>query len=187
MVRGPRGPRRIRLVAYGARLESVLSESSQGFESPILRQSDPGVFRDRNVFAASLTNDLITPSPRIEPASTVGAGNQTSMRARSRAARMSCRADRALPPTPHTRGVTRRRCSVALGDRSVSFVRAGRVVDAARVRRHHEHASRIACVTGNCRRIVRKPRSTELNDWGMMGLNLAAVRVCVSARENGAI
>ena len=28
---------RIRLVAYGARLESVLSESSQGFESPILR------------------------------------------------------------------------------------------------------------------------------------------------------
>ena len=88
MVRGPRGPRRIRLVAYGARLESVLSESSQGFESPILRQSDPGVFRDRNVFAASLTNDLITPSPRIEPASTVGAGDQTSMRARSRAARM---------------------------------------------------------------------------------------------------
>ena len=51
-------------MAYGARLESVLSESSQGFESPILRQSDPGVFRDRNVFAASLTNDLITPSPR---------------------------------------------------------------------------------------------------------------------------
>ena len=46
-------------MAYGARLESVLSESSQGFESPILRQSDPGVFRDRNVFAASLTNDLI--------------------------------------------------------------------------------------------------------------------------------
>src|SRR6187200_47211 len=64
MVRGPRGPRRIRLVAYGARLESVLSASSQGFESPILRQSDPGVFRDRNVFGTALTNDLITPSPR---------------------------------------------------------------------------------------------------------------------------
>ena len=29
--------RRIRLVAYGARLESVLGESPQGFESPILR------------------------------------------------------------------------------------------------------------------------------------------------------
>ena len=41
MVGGPRGPRRIRLVAYGARLESVLSESSQGFESPILRSPDP--------------------------------------------------------------------------------------------------------------------------------------------------
>ena len=31
-------PRRIRLVAYGARLESVLGESPRGFESPILRQ-----------------------------------------------------------------------------------------------------------------------------------------------------
>ncbi len=30
-------PWRIRLVAYGARLESVLGESPQGFESPILR------------------------------------------------------------------------------------------------------------------------------------------------------
>jgi hypothetical protein len=29
---------RIRLVAYGARLESVLGESPRGFESPILRQ-----------------------------------------------------------------------------------------------------------------------------------------------------
>ena len=29
--------RRIRLVAYGARLESVLGESPRGFESPILR------------------------------------------------------------------------------------------------------------------------------------------------------
>lgn len=29
---------RIRLVAYGARLESVLGASPQGFESPILRQ-----------------------------------------------------------------------------------------------------------------------------------------------------
>ena len=28
-------------MAYGARLESVLSESSQGFESPILRSPDP--------------------------------------------------------------------------------------------------------------------------------------------------
>ena len=32
-------------MAYGARLESVLSESSQGFESPILRRSDPSVFK----------------------------------------------------------------------------------------------------------------------------------------------
>ena len=33
-------PRRIRLVAYGARLESVLGESPRGFESPILRQQE---------------------------------------------------------------------------------------------------------------------------------------------------
>ena len=33
--------RRIRLVAYGARLESVLGESPRGFESPILRQRKP--------------------------------------------------------------------------------------------------------------------------------------------------
>ncbi len=32
---------RIRLVAYGARLESVLGESPQGFESPILRAKNP--------------------------------------------------------------------------------------------------------------------------------------------------
>ena len=38
VVRG-RPPRRIRLVAYGARLESVLGESPRGFESPILRTS----------------------------------------------------------------------------------------------------------------------------------------------------
>ena len=31
--------RRIRLVAYGARLESVLGESPRGFESPILRHA----------------------------------------------------------------------------------------------------------------------------------------------------
>ncbi len=31
--------RRIRLVAYGARLESVLGESPRGFESPILRSA----------------------------------------------------------------------------------------------------------------------------------------------------
>ena len=34
--------RRIRLVAYGARLESVLGESPRGFESPILRSSENG-------------------------------------------------------------------------------------------------------------------------------------------------
>ena len=33
--------RRIRLVAYGARLESVLGASPRGFESPILRHSTP--------------------------------------------------------------------------------------------------------------------------------------------------
>src|SRR5665647_2776191 len=33
-----RPARRIRLVAYGARLESVLGASPRGFESPILRQ-----------------------------------------------------------------------------------------------------------------------------------------------------
>src|SRR3546814_5879633 len=45
MVGGPSGPRRIRLVAYGARLESVLGESPRGFESPILRTWDPSVFK----------------------------------------------------------------------------------------------------------------------------------------------
>ncbi len=34
--------RRIRLVAYGARLESVLGASPRGFESPILRSTSPG-------------------------------------------------------------------------------------------------------------------------------------------------
>ena len=34
--------RRIRLVAYGARLESVLGASPRGFESPILRHQTPG-------------------------------------------------------------------------------------------------------------------------------------------------
>ena len=41
-------PRRIRLVAYGARLESVLGASPRGFESPILRQltlyTNPGLW-----------------------------------------------------------------------------------------------------------------------------------------------
>ena len=36
--------RRIRLVAYGARLESVLGESPRGFESPILRQCPCRIF-----------------------------------------------------------------------------------------------------------------------------------------------
>ena len=34
----PQGFRRIRLVAYGARLESALGASPRGFESPILRE-----------------------------------------------------------------------------------------------------------------------------------------------------
>ena len=38
-LRYPRPAGRIRLVAYGARLESVLGESPRGFESPILRRS----------------------------------------------------------------------------------------------------------------------------------------------------
>src|SRR4051794_35340464 len=37
----PERSRRIRLVAYGARLESVLGESPRGFESPILRTRTP--------------------------------------------------------------------------------------------------------------------------------------------------
>ena len=42
MVTAPERFRRIRLVAYGARLESVLGESPRGFESPILRaRSEP--------------------------------------------------------------------------------------------------------------------------------------------------
>jgi hypothetical protein len=51
--------RRIRLVAYGARLESVLGESPRGFESPILRQyrlrDDSGRCRvDRTAARASV-------------------------------------------------------------------------------------------------------------------------------------
>gem|GEM_PF-2614724 len=38
---------RIRLVAYGARLESVLGESPRGFESPILRQMQKRSFLGR--------------------------------------------------------------------------------------------------------------------------------------------
>ena len=41
---------RIRLVAYGARLESVLGASPQGFESPILRQVKPRQSKDIAVF-----------------------------------------------------------------------------------------------------------------------------------------
>ena len=39
--------RRIRLVAYGARLESVLGESPRGFESPILRSVKSRALGDR--------------------------------------------------------------------------------------------------------------------------------------------
>src|SRR5659263_564595 len=39
-LRYPRSAWRIRLVAYGARLESVLGASPRGFESPILRRSE---------------------------------------------------------------------------------------------------------------------------------------------------
>ena len=51
--------RRIRLVAYGARLESVLGESPQGFESPILRQREYGLRKNFSLwtwptFAGSL-------------------------------------------------------------------------------------------------------------------------------------
>ena len=52
------GHRRIRLVAYGARLESVLGESPRGFESPILRQ----------VLSLARSGDgqsLLSPCPRV--------------------------------------------------------------------------------------------------------------------------
>ena len=43
-------------MAYGARLESVLSESSQGFESPILRQSNfaprPGILHPHSILTS---------------------------------------------------------------------------------------------------------------------------------------
>ena len=44
--------RRIRLVAYGARLESVLGESPRGFESPILRR-----VISRNIFHIRLSSE----------------------------------------------------------------------------------------------------------------------------------
>ena len=40
MATAPERSRRIRLVAYGARLESVLGESPRGFESPIIRTEE---------------------------------------------------------------------------------------------------------------------------------------------------
>ena len=43
-------------MAYGARLESVLGESPQGFESPILRQSEFPIERNR---VHELSNFLI--------------------------------------------------------------------------------------------------------------------------------
>ena len=54
-------------MAYGARLESVLSESSQGFESPILRRSDPSVFKGFSVRRSRVTHLLAQLSPISTP------------------------------------------------------------------------------------------------------------------------
>src|SRR6478735_1512516 len=63
---GPSGARRIRLVAYGARLESVLGASPRGFESPILRHvNERRARRVRRSFA--LLDAVIRGGRRAEP------------------------------------------------------------------------------------------------------------------------
>ena len=58
--------RRIRLVAYGARLESVLGASPRGFESPILRHSrltkHSGKFSGSISHFADVDEDVLTSS-----------------------------------------------------------------------------------------------------------------------------
>ena len=65
-------------MAYGARLESVLGESPQGFESPILRQCD--FSRDRS--HSGSVRCWLRSSP---VASSVAMGSSMSTRTRSRA------------------------------------------------------------------------------------------------------
>ncbi len=59
---------RIRLVAYGARLESVLGASPRGFESPILRHRD----RSRRSIAAPVLLLIPHADPRAPPGSRAG-------------------------------------------------------------------------------------------------------------------
>ena len=64
--------RRIRLVAYGARLESVLGESPRGFESPILRPVMSHVIVDTSLPASRgpsifmLSHDLVSSIFRLK-------------------------------------------------------------------------------------------------------------------------
>jgi hypothetical protein len=66
----PPSQRRIRLVAYGARLESVLGESPRGFESPILRESEMTHSHMGDLSRFFLENEkqgeLLTASPRYQ-------------------------------------------------------------------------------------------------------------------------
>lgn len=82
-------------MAYGARLESVLGESPRGFESPILRQEEPGDApalrepRPPNLSRASISGSTAE-MPARYPRSSRGAGTPTSRREHRRAG---------MPPT----------------------------------------------------------------------------------------
>ena len=57
-------------MAYGARLESVLGASPQGFESPILRSPDPSVYKGSRLgffTVAQLVAQLTPISARAKP------------------------------------------------------------------------------------------------------------------------
>ena len=103
--------RRIRLVAYGARLESVLGASPRGFESPILRHRTPGpvevpgfllpvaslVFRAPSGPAAVCAGGR---RPAREPSAlraSLGASSRSPARPRRRPP-----APRQVPPAPST-------------------------------------------------------------------------------------
>jgi hypothetical protein len=59
-------------VAYGARLESVLGASPQGFESPILRTCDPRALKGSRPHFRPVTHDLRVVAYRPRPRRVLG-------------------------------------------------------------------------------------------------------------------
>ena len=90
--------RRIRLVAYGARLESVLGASPRGFESPILRRFPPLSCWFFGPFEAS-----DGPVPHKNSSSYVGRNSQLARRRTSKTVAPSTRSDNtsSQPPSIH--------------------------------------------------------------------------------------